>query len=71
MYFLDRVRDRNSADIYKTKAGFTYPLQRFRDGSFKVKSGELIRVCMSQISFWKKLMGGGMKRGRSCASVPM
>jgi len=51
MYFLDRVRDRNGADIYKTKAGFTYPLQRFRDGSYKVKSGELIRVCMSSDFF--------------------
>lgn len=51
MYFLDRVRDRNGADIYKTKAGFTYPLQKFRDGSYKVKSGELIRVCMSSDFF--------------------
>lgn len=54
MYFLDRVRERNGADIYKTKAGFTYPLQRFRDGSFKVKSGELIRVCMSSDFFLKE-----------------
>lgn len=37
--------------IFITKAGFTYPLQRFRDGSFKVKSGELIRVCMSSDFF--------------------
>lgn len=51
MYFLDRVRDKNGADIYKTKAGFTYPLQKFRDGSYKVKSGELIRVCMSSDFF--------------------
>lgn len=51
MYFLDRVRNRNGADIYRTKTGFTYPLQRFRDGSYKVKSGELIRVCMSSDFF--------------------
>lgn len=57
MYFLDRVRDRNGADIYKTKAGFTYPLQRFRDGSFKVKSGELIRVCMSSDFFLEEADG--------------
>lgn len=51
MYFLDRVRDKNGADIYRTKAGFTYPLQRKRGGSYKVKSGELIRVCMSSDFF--------------------
>ncbi|MCM1061588.1 MAG: phage Gp37/Gp68 family protein [Eubacterium sp.] len=51
MYFLDHARDKNGADIYKTKSGFTYPLQKFRDGSFKVKSGELIRVCMTSDFF--------------------
>ena len=51
MYFLDRVRDKNGADIYRTKTGFTYPIQKFRDGSYKVKSGELIRVCMSSDFF--------------------
>ena len=51
MYFLDRVRDKNGADIYRTKTGFTYPIQKFRDGKYKVKSGELIRVCMSSDFF--------------------
>lgn len=51
MYFLDRVRDKNGADIYKTKVGFTYPIQKLRDRSYKVKSGELIRVCMSSDFF--------------------
>ncbi|MDD3228800.1 MAG: DUF5131 family protein [Oscillospiraceae bacterium] len=51
MYFLDRVRDRNGADIYRTKSGFTYPLQRDRKGNFKIQSGELIRVCMSSDFF--------------------
>ena len=51
MYFLDRVRDRNGADIYKTKSGFTYPLQKTRNGHYKIQSGELIRVCMSSDFF--------------------
>lgn len=51
MYFLDRVRDRNGADIYPTKAGFTYPLQKDRKGNYKIHSGELIRVCMSSDFF--------------------
>lgn len=51
MYFLDRVRDRNGADIYRTKAGFTYPLQKDRKGNYKIHSGELIRVCMTSDFF--------------------
>lgn len=51
MYFLDLMRDKSGADIYKTKAGFSYPLQKLRDGSYKVKSGEMIRVCMTSDFF--------------------
>lgn len=51
MYFLDKVRDRNGADIYRTKTGFTYPLQKDRQGRYKIQSGELIRVCMSSDFF--------------------
>lgn len=51
MYFLDRMRNQNGADIYKTKSGFNYPLQKNRNGSFKVQSGEQIRVCMTSDFF--------------------
>lgn len=51
MYYLDRVRDKNGADIFKTKSGFNYPLQRDRGGGYKVKSGEMIRVCMTSDFF--------------------
>lgn len=51
MYFMDRLRDKDGADIYKTRTGFTYPLQKHRDGSYKVQSGELIRVCMASDFF--------------------
>lgn len=51
MYYLDRVRDRNGADIYRTQTGFTYPLQKDRKGNYKIRSGELIRVCMSSDFF--------------------
>lgn len=60
MYFLDKVRDRNGRDIYKTKSGFRYPLQKYRNGEYKIQSGELIRVCMSSDFFleeadeWRK-----------------
>lgn len=60
MYFLDKVRDRNGRDIYKTKSGFRYPLQKYRNGEYKIQSGELIRVCMTSDFFleeadeWRK-----------------
>lgn len=51
MYFLDRMRDKNGADVYKTKTGFTYPIQKDKTGKYKIQSGELIRVCMTSDFF--------------------
>ncbi len=51
MFFLDRKRGKNGADIYRTKANFNYPLHKNRDGSYKVQSGEQIRVCMTSDFF--------------------
>jgi protein gp37 len=68
MYFLDRVRDKNGADIYRTKSGFTYPLHKDKNGKYKIKSGELIRVCMSSDFFleeadiWRNEAWAMMKR---------
>lgn len=57
MYFLDRMRNRNGADIYRTKSGFYYPLQKNRNGSYKIQSGELIRVCMTSDFFLEEADG--------------
>lgn len=51
MYFLDRMRGKDGADIYRTKMGFDYPVQTDRRGNYKIKSGELIRVCMTSDFF--------------------
>ena len=51
MYFLDRVHNKNGADIYRTRTGFDYPLQKYKNGEYKIKSGELIRVCMTSDFF--------------------
>lgn len=51
MYFLDRMRNRSGSDIYCTKAGFAYPLSKDKEGKYKVKSGEMIRVCMTSDFF--------------------
>ncbi|WP_303842130.1 DUF5131 family protein [Selenomonas ruminantium] len=50
MYFLDKQRDRNGAEIYRTD-NFYYPLQKDRRGRYKIRSGELIRVCMTSDFF--------------------
>ncbi|MDO4280007.1 MAG: DUF5131 family protein [Peptococcaceae bacterium] len=51
MYFLDRKRGKNGADIYRTDKGFTYPLARDQQGRYKIQSGEMIRVCMTSDFF--------------------
>ncbi|XME01645.1 DUF5131 family protein [Lachnospiraceae bacterium C1.1] len=60
MYYLDSLHEKDGSDIYRTKAGFKYPLSKFRDGTYKVKSGEMLRVCMTSDFFleeadsWRK-----------------
>lgn len=51
MYFLDAQRGKNGADIYRTKAGFNHPLSKDRNGRYKIKSGEQLRVCMTSDFF--------------------
>ena len=51
MYFLDRLRDHDGGEIYKTKGGFDKPLQRNRQGRYKTRSGETVRVCMTSDFF--------------------
>ena len=51
MYFLDWTRNKDGADIYKTKTGFRYPLSKDRKGNYKVRSGEMLRVCMTSDFF--------------------
>lgn len=51
MYYLDGLRDKDGGEIYRTKAGFRYPLSKDRSGRYKVKSGEMLRVCMTSDFF--------------------
>jgi protein gp37 len=51
MYFLDRQRGGDGREIYRTQGGFEYPLQTDRRGTYKIRSGELIRVCMTSDFF--------------------
>lgn len=51
MFYLDGLRDRDGGEIYRTKAGFRYPLSKDKSGNYKVKSGEMLRVCMTSDFF--------------------
>ncbi len=51
MFCIDRMRGRDGSRIYKTAAGFDYPLHRDRNGAYKIKSGEQLRVCMNSDFF--------------------
>ena len=70
MYFLDRMRDQDGSRIYRTKGGFRYPLSKDRQGRYKVKSGEMIRVCMTSDFFleeadaWRDEAWAVMRRRR-------
>ncbi len=54
MYFLDKLRDKDGSDIFRTKQGFSYPLQKDRHGAYKVRSGEMLRVCMTSDFFLRE-----------------
>ena len=51
VYFLDQMRGKSGADIYRTKTGFRYPLSKDRAGKYKIQSGEMISVCMTSDFF--------------------
>ena len=65
MYYLDSLHGNDGSDIRRTKAGFRYPLSRYRTGEYKVKSGEMLRVCMTSDFFWPKPTRGATRRGTS------
>lgn len=51
MYFLDKQWDRDTSIVKKTKSAFKYPLQKYRNGDYKIRSGEHIRVGMTSDFF--------------------
>ncbi len=50
MYFLDHMRNGNGANIFRTN-NFNYPLQKNKTGTYKIQSGEQVRVCMTSDFF--------------------
>lgn len=47
MHYLDRIRNQDGSKIYKTGAGFRYPLSKDRNGFYKVKRGEQLQSQMA------------------------
>jgi protein gp37 len=53
MYYLDKFNNNNGQDFYLTK-NFEYPLKKDKQGNYKIKSGETLRVCMTSDFFYDK-----------------
>ena len=51
MFYLDREHRNDGSKIYKVKTNFKLPLRKDRQGNFKIKSGEHIRICMTSDFF--------------------
>ena len=60
MYALDKQRGQDGRNVFKVKNNFDYPLQKYKDGRYKVQSGEMLRVCLTSDFFlleadpWRK-----------------
>jgi protein gp37 len=51
MYFLDRQRGGGDSSKVEKTNGFYYPISKTAKGGYKIRSGELIRVCMTSDFF--------------------
>lgn len=60
MYFLDKTHGNGDSSIVRRMSNFNYPLSKNRNGEYKIKSGETLRVCMTSDFFieeadeWRK-----------------
>ena len=51
MYYLDKIHNNGDSSIVTRTSNFNYPLSKTRSGIYKVKSGEMLRVCMTSDFF--------------------
>ena len=57
VYYLDSMYGKKGSDIYKTKGSFNYPISKDKSGNYKIKSGEMISVCMTSDFFLEEADG--------------
>lgn len=55
VYFFDKQRGCDANKIYKIKNNFNYPLQRDKNGQYKIKSGEEIKTCLTSDFFLEEV----------------
>ena len=63
MYFLDRQRGGDGGRIYKVRNNFDYPLQKDRDGRYKVKSGEPGSLADNKTASGRRLFSANQTSG--------
>ena len=51
MYYLDEVHGNGDSSVVMPTSSFNYPVSKRRDGSYKIQSGELLRVCLTSDFF--------------------
>ncbi len=51
MYYLDKQRGLDGSNIYKIKNNFDLPVKKDRTGSYKIKSGQSVHVCLTSDFF--------------------
>ena len=51
MFFLDKIRDKDSNVISKNKTNFNLPLKKDRSGNFKIASGSEVATCFTSDFF--------------------
>ncbi len=50
-YFLDKRYGRDTNEVVKNKSNFNLPVKKDRDGNYKLRSGDFVRVCMTSDFF--------------------
>ena len=51
VFFLDKIRDKDSNVIFKNKTNFNLPLKTDRSGNFKIASGSEVATCFTSDFF--------------------
>lgn len=51
VYYLDSQRDRDSNTIKKNKTSFNLPIQKYRNGKYKIPAGSVVNTCFTSDFF--------------------
>lgn len=54
LFHMDKLLDSGKARLYRTMANFTYPLKKNSNGEYRIRSGEMLKTCLSADFFHEK-----------------